>query len=70
MSMEIIAVIAVAAGIGVLLLWRTVRFFIRLAVFGVIILLLLGWLARGSRFDNLFGGDDNRPAKTRRDAGR
>jgi len=70
MSMEIIAVIAVAAGVGLLLLWRTVRFFIRLAIFAVIILLLLGWFASGHRLDNLFGGDDNRPAKTRRDAGR
>jgi multisubunit Na+/H+ antiporter MnhC subunit len=65
MSNEIIAVIALGAGIVLLLLWRTVRLFIRLAIFGIIILLVLGWLARGRGVGNPFVQNDNRPANSR-----
>ncbi|HKG20495.1 MAG TPA: hypothetical protein VKC34_01235 [Blastocatellia bacterium] len=65
MSNEIIAAVAVAAGIGLLLLWRTVRLFIRLAIFGIIILLVLGWLARGRGAGIPFLQNDNRPANSR-----
>ena len=65
MSVEIIAAIAIAAGLGLLLLWRTVRFFIRLVIFGLIVLLALGLFAWGYGVDNPFGRDDNQPANTR-----
>ena len=70
MSIEIVAVIAVVAGIGLLLLWRTVRLFIRMAIFGLIILLVLGWLGWGYGVDNPFGQERNGPANTRREGGR
>ncbi|HYP27283.1 MAG TPA: hypothetical protein VE262_11240 [Blastocatellia bacterium] len=70
MSVEIIAAIAIAAGLGLLLLWRTVRFFIRLLIFGLIVLLALGLFAWGYGVDNPFGQGDDQPAKTRRGSGR
>ncbi len=65
MSVEMIAAIAIAAGLGLLLLWRTVRLFIRLAIFGLIVLLALGLFAWGYGVDNPFGRDENQPEKTR-----
>lgn len=45
MSLTAIAVIFVVLVVALALTWRTIRFFIKLALVGVLLLLLLGGLA-------------------------
>ena len=67
MSIEIIGVIALVALVGVFLVWRTVKMFVKLAVLGFIALVVIAALvwwnfsAKQSSTPN-----SNRPANTRR----
>ncbi len=45
MSLTVIAIIFVVLAVVLALAWRTIRFFIKLALVGVLLLLLLGGLA-------------------------
>ena len=66
MSIGVIAAIIAIAAIGLFLIWRTVRFFIRLAVLGVVVLLIAGLFAWSHQSSNTSEQDNNRPAKTRK----
>lgn len=45
MSLTVIAIIFVVLAVVLALAWRTIRFFLKLALVGVLLLLLLGGLA-------------------------
>ena len=67
MSIEIIGVVVLVALVGVFLVWRTVKMFVKLAVLGFIALVVIGALA----WWNFFGEKSstpnaNRPTNTRR----
>jgi heme/copper-type cytochrome/quinol oxidase subunit 2 len=66
MSIGIIAAIIAVSAVGLFLIWRTVRFFIRLAIVGVVVLLVAGLFTWNHWSSNNSKQDDNRPAKTRK----
>ncbi len=71
MTIEIIGVIVLVALVGLFLVWRTVKTFIKLALLGFIALVVIGALV----WWNFSGGkspatNQNRPANTRRPANR
>ena len=71
MTIEIIGVIILVALVGVFLVWRTVKMFVKLAVLGLIALVVIGALV----WWNFSGGESstpnaNRPANTRRSVNR
>jgi fatty acid desaturase len=70
MSIGIIAAIIAVAAIGLFFLWRTVRFFIRLVIFGIVVLLVVGLFAWSQWSGSTSSQDDNRPAKTRKNSNR
>jgi len=71
MSIEIIGVITLVALVGLFLVWRTVKMFVKLAILGLLALVVVAVLV----WWNFFGGkrptpNGNGPANTRRSTNR
>ena len=64
MSIGIIAVIVAIAAAGLFLIWRAVRLFMRLAIVGVVVLLIVGLFAWNNWSGSASKQGGNRPAKT------
>jgi hypothetical protein len=66
MTVWVIAGILVASAIGVILMGRAIRFFVRLTILGVILVLLAGLFAWRYWSDSSVGKKDTRPATQRK----
>ncbi|MGI9107889.1 MAG: hypothetical protein ACR2G4_16765 [Pyrinomonadaceae bacterium] len=73
MTIGIIGVVILIALVGLFLVWRTVKLFIKLALVGIVVLLVVGllaWWNSSSEKTATPPAERNRPANTRRSSNR